>query len=113
MAMAGEPYDWYVIERVEHDGREWIEKIRPHSYAFRTSARFSDADVEGPGEEMKAIAKAIRERTRLGFRRYCVDARPDQFDRVLFISPRNSQEPGECTYAEALELADIIDERIK
>lgn len=34
--------NWFVIERAEHDGRIWTEQTGPNTFAFRTSARFSD-----------------------------------------------------------------------
>lgn len=94
--------DWYLIERAEHDGRTWLEKTGPSSSSVRCSSRFSDADVEGDSGEMMAIAKAIECRGRAGFKRCAVDATGDP---VLFRSPRNSERDGECSPAEADELA--------
>ncbi len=97
--------DWWLIERAEHDGREWMEKIAPNAMALRTSSRFSDADVEGAGGEMLSIAVAITARSSFRAKRCAVDATTD---RVLFWSPRNSQEKGEVSIAEADELAAMI-----
>lgn len=94
--------DWYVIERAEHDGREWTEQTGPNSYALRTSARFSDADVEGDASEMLAIADAIERRDGVHFKRCSVNV---DHDRVFFSSPRNSTYDGECSLAEADDLA--------
>lgn len=100
--------DWYVIERAEHDGREWMEKIDEHSYSFQTSARFSDADVEGTKEEMLAIANAIRKRSYVSFKRCAVHARHES---VEFWSPRNSQNAGVVPLEDAIALADEIEKK--
>lgn len=89
--------DWYLIERAEHDGRVWID-----SCGFQTSSRFSDADVEGTQAEMLAIAEAIEHRGHASFKRCMVDARNGP---VRFCSPRNSHVDGECSLAEADDLA--------
>jgi hypothetical protein len=94
--------DWYLIERAEHDGREWIEETGPHSSALRCSARFSDADVEGRSREMLAIAAAIEARGEAVFGRCAVDATGET---VRFWSPRNSREDGLVTREEADDLA--------
>lgn len=93
--------DWYFIERAEHDGRRWMEPTR-YGMALRTSARFSDADVEGSASEMLDIADAIERHKIKNHKRCAVDATTEP---VKFHSPRNSQIDGETTYAEALELA--------
>lgn len=97
--------DWYIIERAEHDGRTWLESEGPNAMSLRCSSRFSDADVEGDGVEMLAIAEAIEKRSTESFRRCAVDATKEP---VTFSSPRNSQTDGECTLAEADELAALI-----
>jgi hypothetical protein len=100
-----DPADWYVIERAEHDGLVWLEQLDEHAIAVRCSSRFSDADVEGTGEEMLAIAKAIENRSDTRFRRCAVSIRGDS---VAFWSPRNSQDKGSVSYTEAVELAALI-----
>lgn len=97
--------DWYIIERSEHDGREWMEST-DYGSTFRTSARFSDADVEGSAEHMRGIAIAIRARGIEHYKRCEVDARSEP---VTFCSPRNSTVDGECSLAEADLLADKIE----
>lgn len=97
--------DWYVIEREEHDGREWLEQTGPNSAALRCSSRFSDADVEGTSFEMLAIADAITARSGAHFKRCAVRATGED---VEFWSPRNSQTHGWCTIAEARALAEEI-----
>lgn len=101
--------DWYVIERAEHDGRSWIGTRDLPGYgpiqSLHCSSRFSDADVEGTAAEMLAIADAIERRAYVSFRRCAVYA---DREPVRFRSPRNSIDDGECTYAEAAELAALI-----
>jgi hypothetical protein len=94
--------DWYIIERAEHDGREWLEDMGDNVLAYRCSSRMSDADVEGPAAEMLAIAGAIEERSKARFKRCAVRV---EGDRVFFHSPRNSREDGECSLEEADRLA--------
>lgn len=94
--------DWYVIERAEHDGRMWLEPIGRGGMSLRSSARFSDADVEGRAEEMLAIAKAIEEGRDESFRRCAVRI---EGHRAFFWSPRNSETDGEVSLDEAKELA--------
>lgn len=93
--------DWYLIERRDHDGRRW-EEPTPWGVALRKSARISDACVEGSAAEMLAIAAAIETRGR-----YFADRCAVWFDddRAFFESPRNSQEPGVATLADADDLA--------
>ena len=98
--------DWHVIEQAEHDGRLWMERIGENGAALRTSARFSDADVEGMAVEMRALAQAIRVRTNRAFKRCAVGFVGDAVD---FWSPRNSTEPGRVSLADADALADEID----
>lgn len=97
--------DWYLIERAEHDGREWFEEVGPNTSALRCSSRFSDADVEGQACEMLAIATAIEMRDKVSFKRCAVDARAEP---VTFWSPRNSEKPGDVSYEEASTLATKI-----
>jgi len=94
--------DWFVIERAEHDGRQWLERTGPVRMALRCSSRFSDADVEGTAAEMLAIAEAIEKRGDAYFRRCSVRV---EGERVFFASPRNSTTEGECSLAEADDLA--------
>lgn len=93
--------DWYVIERRDHDGRSWVERTS-YGAAFRTSARFSDADVEGNAEHMLGIATAIETRTEFRAKRCAVAF---DGDRVFFWSPRNSEVRGEVSLADADALA--------
>ena len=97
--------DWYVIEHAEHDGREWLENVGANCMALRRSARISDADVEGSAAEMLEIASAIEERGQVSFKRCAVMA---DGETALFYSPRNSTRDGECSLAEADELAKDI-----
>ncbi len=108
LALRGED-GWYVIERAEHDGRSWLEKTE-YGHSYMHSARFSDADVEGTGSEMHAIAAAIEGRTIEFFKRCSVDATSDP---VRFSSPRNSQTEGLATRAAADDLAKQIRATVK
>jgi hypothetical protein len=94
--------DWYIIERAEHDGREWTEPMGGNGFALRTSARFSDADVEGAAVEMLGIAAAIERRGEEGFKRCAVSV---DGDKASFWSPRNSQTEGVVSLAAADALA--------
>ena len=102
--------DWYIIERAEHDGRVWLEKIDEHAMAVRMSSRFSDADVEGTRDEMIELAKAIENRSDVSFRRCAVEMRGES---VAFWSPRNSTHDGVVPYTDALELAALIREKLR
>jgi hypothetical protein len=95
--------DWYVIERKEHGGREWLERIGPGALAFCRSARLGNADIEGTGEEMRAIASAIIAGEAAGFTRCAVSPRPDGF---ALWSPRNSIGKTVISKDCALELAE-------
>lgn len=98
--------DWFIIERAEHDGREWIEERQSYlgmtCSAFMHSARFSDADVEGNRDEMLALARGIEARSDTHFKRCAVRF---EGDRVFFSSPRNSRREGEVALTEADDLA--------
>ena len=105
--------DWYLIERAEHDGRTWYEdRVTEYGMAytaFMSSARISDADVEGTADEMLAIADAIVRRDEVWFTRCAVNAGEEP---VRFCSPRNSSRDGECSLAEADELTVMIREML-
>lgn len=81
--------DWYVIERAEHDGREWMEETSPYSASLMRSARISDACVEGYGREMLALADAIDAEGEYGAYRCAVKIGQG---RAMLWSPRNSSE---------------------
>jgi len=97
--------DWYVIERAEHDGREWLERTGPNSASLQCSSRISDADIEGTMGEMLAIAEAIHNRESISFKRCAVEMRSDG---AAFCSPRNSQRDGVCSLDDADDLAGKI-----
>lgn len=99
---------WWCIERAHHDGRRWMEKLEEHVFALRSSARVSDADVEGTAEEMIGIAQAIRDRGTYGAKRCAVDATGP---RVLLWSPRNSIAAGSVTLEAADDLATKIESK--
>lgn len=101
--------DWYVIERRDHDGRSWLAPVPgiPGATQLCCSSRIGNADVEGTGDEMIAIAKAIKAGTAASFR-WCAVSRPCD-GAVELYSPRNSDETVEVvSLAVAYELADDI-----
>lgn len=93
--------DWFLIERAEHDGREWLEPT-DYGYSLRASSRLGGADIEGTAEEMLALAAAIEDGKSESFKR-CA-ARRSAYG-YLMSSPRNSIEPTLITFYEAKELA--------
>jgi hypothetical protein len=102
--------DWYIIERAEHDGQEWLEPIgepnaQTRGYALMRSARISNADVEGTMDEMVEIAKAIKSNGTFHAKRCAVDATGS---RVKLWSPRNSLNAGSILAEAADELAEQI-----
>lgn len=99
-------WDWWTIERAEHDHTERLVPDGPNGYSFWTSGRISDADVEGDSEHMRGIAQAIRERGHYRAKRCAVDA---SGDRALFWSPRNSRREASVSLAAADRLATQIE----
>lgn len=99
--------DWYTIERAKHNHTLGMG-MHPTAGCMMLmySGRISDADVEGTAAEMRAIAEAIKARTKNDDARRC--AVRVEGDRVFFWSPRNSTTDGECTLDEADELATQI-----
>jgi hypothetical protein len=99
--------DWFLIERAEHDGRRWYETYddEPEILVLRTSARISDADVEGTADDMLAIAAAIEERGSYSARRCAVTICDGM---VRLHSPRNSSRDGVVSIEDADELAALI-----
>lgn len=102
-------WDWWIIERAEHDGRSWMERTGPNSMSLRCSSRFSDADVEGDSGEMRAIARAIQERGSFSAKRCSVEVAGDE---VRFCSPRNSSVDGVTDLACADALAEMIEKTL-
>lgn len=101
--------DWYLIERAVHENKEWYDEGESHGYKFSSyqhSGRISDACVEGSLEEMKAIAEAIRNRTKFSAKRCAVYI---ENNRAFFYSPRNSQKHASVP----LEFADKLAEEIE
>lgn len=99
--------DWYTIKREEapEAHREGLVPVEG-GMAWFDSARISDACVEGPLDEMKSLAAAIRRRGHARFKRCSVFVNGDV---VEFSSPRNSQTPGVATLEEADDLAAQIE----
>ena len=101
--------DWYTIERVEHDN---VQEIRPYEdglggYLF-SSARISDACVEGTQGHMVGIATAIRDRENFAEKRCAVKF---EGEFAYFWSPRNSSVLGKVPIAYADALSEDIFKR--
>lgn len=101
--------DWYTIERANHENKHDLRPLydtegKQIGSALWYSGRISDADVEGTGEEMQAIADAIENRASVGFKR-CAVKFLGSGEFFLFWSPRNSQEPAVVPVADADDLA--------
>lgn len=97
--------DWWLIERAEHDGRQWLERTGPNSMALRCSSRITNADIEGTSLEMLAVAGAIVGRIQIAFKRVGVNVTAEG---VELWSPRNSTYRCRVPYARAMALADEI-----
>lgn len=97
--------DWSQIEKAVHDGEEKLVQTDPNCYVLYRSARISNASVEGPLHEMKAIAAAIlRGKGREHYR--CAVAPHN--GGFVFWSPRNSVNVGWVTADVAIALAKEI-----
>ena len=84
-------YNWYTIERAEHDNLQEIRQDGPNSYHFYYSGRIGNADVEGDASEMFAIADAILNGRDTAFKRCAVC---HVAGGVEFSSPRNTIDAG-------------------
>lgn len=103
---------WYTIEKAEHGNKMSTVMDGENSGFFYYSGRICDADIEGTLSEMKEIAKAIRNRERVTFKRCAVDARTCLDDEVHFWSPRNSRTRGVVDVYDAEELATQIEKEL-
>lgn len=99
--------DWWCIERAEHDERVWLEDTGPGVRSLRTSARISDADVEGTSADMARLAMAITQRDQHASKR-CAVAVDAEAGTVQLWSPRNSQRPAEVPLARVDALAEAM-----
>lgn len=106
--------DWYCIERVEHDHKEWIESRTSSDgskyLTLMCSARICDADVEGTLYEMEGLALAIKARRNQHYKRCCVEFVDNGFK---LNSPRNSKEYAVVSIHEADYLASQIEDEIE
>lgn len=96
--------DWYIIEKAEHDGREWLEPF-PGGASLMLSSRISDADIEGTGSQMLALAKAVLAGRAFHAKRCAAEPVENRWE---LWSPRNSQERGSVPDAVARRLAEKI-----
>ena len=98
--------DWFTIDRAHHERRTWFEMVESSgSVSFMDSAWISDACVEGSEAEMAEIAKAIKARRSVAFKRCAV--RVDG-GLAYFHSPKNSREAAAIPLADADEFADRV-----
>lgn len=106
--------DWYSIVRSEHDGKEWLENVSANICRLMLSERLSpEASIEGSAFEMIEVAKAIKNKESVYFRRIAVHFINE--NECYFYSPRNSQNETYGTiisFEDANELADQILGRI-
>ena len=102
--------DWYTIERAEHDGREWIERLEPNMSQFMCSCRLvPDSCIEGSLGEMKKLAECIRRgKGDCGYSAKRCAVRI-QKDGVHLWSPRNSSTHGIVSEEDAIDLAQQIE----
>jgi hypothetical protein len=102
-----ESADWYSIIRKEYIPTDWWEQSEPMSSKYCNSERLipNDACIEGTKEEMIAIAKAIKNKESVSFKRCAV-----RFDRqgYYFCSPRNSRKEAFISDEDALEFANEV-----
>ena len=120
--------NYWTIERAEHDGRNWMQPLGPHSSAYCLSSRLGEpsaepnmhnnADIEGDSYEMMAIAKAIEnglafgpghQSAQVSFRR-CEAVVTEE--GVELMSPRNMRFPVVISHANAKALAEDIREKV-
>lgn len=101
--------DWFTIERAEHDGRTWMEPVDYgggiKGSALMMSCRITDACVEGTGEEMLSLARAIDRGSGDNFKRCAVYPCEGGF---ALSSPRNSTYAAVVPADVALRLAASI-----
>lgn len=98
---------WFSIQRVGYLKQGYLQRDPRIGgrLSFSVPARISDASVEGPPDQMVALARAIQERRSESFRRCAVQV---DGDKVLLWSPRNSMRPGRVPLAIADALAELI-----
>lgn len=109
--VAGGMDDWWLIERAEHDGTSGLERIEGGGLALWCASRITNADVEGFGSEMLALADAIERGAGASFKRCAAITRED--GRVALSSPRNSIYSAIVPRERALELAAKIRATVK
>lgn len=95
---------YFVISKRDHEHMKWYE-TRGYCKVICLSSRISDCCVEGPADEMLAIANAIEKRTSVSFNRCeCIHVEGG----FEFSSPRNSKYPVLIPYEFVLPLAENI-----
>ena len=102
--------DWWIIERAQHDVREWDEYSDDGAHAFTCcSARIVNGDIEGSGNEMRSLAKAIEEGRSAQFKRCQVAWTKNGY---LMGRPRGGSAPVLVTFGVALHLAADIRHKV-
>lgn len=102
--------NWYLIDRRDHDGREWWEPVE-YGRKFCCAHRLvSDADVEGTAADMLGIANAIERRGQYHAKRCAVQVCGDL---VEVYRPRGNYRRGVVTLADADALAAEIRATLK
>jgi hypothetical protein len=98
---------WYTIVRAEHDGREWSEERKPGYLYHCMSERLEPtACIEGEGWEILELAKAIKARSYVSFKRCAVRAHLEI--GVYLCSPKNSQTETLISFEDADEFANEV-----
>jgi hypothetical protein len=102
--------DWWVLERVEHDGRTWEEVVHTPNWGtthyFCMSRRLTPrSDIEGPADHWLDVADAIVKKRDEVYKRCAVELRPD--GNWHLYSPKQGDE-GIITDRAAAYLADQI-----
>lgn len=98
--------DWWVIERAAYAGLDHFEA----SEETTNPARIVDGDLEGPSEEMAALAKALEQAQSIKFKRVRADWTPAGY---WLSRPRNDSAPALITHQVAKDLAADIRGKIK
>ena len=98
--------NWYSIVRAEHDGRVWCEHVGFNSSRLMMSERLSpEACIEGDASNMIALAKAIKKREDVSFKRCAVRFNEDC---AAFSSPKNSEYEAVVPFESAEEFAEQV-----
>ncbi len=99
----GDPkWDWWVLRRQTHDGREWEETRNGVCCYMRSDRIVPQSDVEGDARQWAIIAHALENNYSDGFKRVDVEFKGNGF---LICSPRQSMDPVFISLSSAKHLA--------